>query len=104
MPWHRRRVMRFLWSLLAARPENQREEHHIMLQGKVALVTGAASGIGEAIAIEMGKQGARVVINYHSDTSPGQPVVDRIIAAGGQAIAIQADVSNASEVSRMIEQ
>jgi glucose 1-dehydrogenase len=76
----------------------------MMLEGKVALVTGAASGIGEAIAIELGKQGARVVVNYHSDTSPGRPVVDQIIAGGGQAIAVQADVSNASDVSRMIEQ
>lgn len=74
------------------------------LEGKVALVTGAASGIGKSIALEMARQGAKVVVNYHSDKDPGQPVVDEITKQGGQAIAIQADVSKSSEVNRMVQQ
>jgi glucose 1-dehydrogenase len=71
------------------------------LNGKVALVTGAASGIGRAVALEMARQGAEVVVNYHSDHTPGQPVVDEITAAGGKAAAIQADVSTAADVTRL---
>src|SRR5919204_393113 len=74
------------------------------LEGKVALVTGAASGIGKAIAIEMARQGASVVVNYHSDKDPGQPVVDEITAAGGKAITIQADVSRSDDINRMVQQ
>ena len=76
----------------------------VPLRGKVALVTGAASGIGRAIAIELAQQGASVVVNYHSDKDPGQPVVDEIIGAGGSALPLQADVSKAEDVNRMIQQ
>jgi glucose 1-dehydrogenase len=71
------------------------------LSGKVALVTGAASGIGKAVALALASQGAEVVVNYHSDRDPGQPVVDEITAAGGKAAAIQADVSAAPDVTRL---
>jgi len=74
------------------------------LNGKVALVTGAASGIGKAVALEMARQGAEVVVNYHSDRDPGQPVVDEITAAGGKATAIMADVSSAPDVERLFAQ
>jgi glucose 1-dehydrogenase len=74
------------------------------LEGKVALVTGAASGIGKAIAIEMARQGASVVVNYHSEKDPGQPVVDKITGSGGQALAIQADVSKSDDINRMVQQ
>src|SRR5689334_6110967 len=74
------------------------------LEGKVALVTGAASGIGKAIAVELARQGASVVVNYHSDRDPGQPVVDEITGAGGKAIAIQADVSKSEDINRMVQQ
>ncbi|MDQ6694631.1 MAG: SDR family oxidoreductase [Chloroflexota bacterium] len=73
------------------------------LHGKVAIVTGAATGIGEAIALELARQGASVAVNYHSEHSPGQPVVDTIMQAGGTAIAVQADVSNAAQVSTLVE-
>jgi glucose 1-dehydrogenase len=74
------------------------------LKGKVALVTGAASGIGRAVALEMARQGAAVVVNYHSDRDPGQPVVDEITGAGGKAAAIQADVSAADDVTHLFAQ
>jgi len=74
------------------------------LKGKVALVTGAASGIGKSIALELGKQGAAVVVNYHSDHDPGQPAVDEITRAVGQAVAIQADVSKSEDVNRLFSQ
>jgi glucose 1-dehydrogenase len=74
------------------------------LYGKVALVTGAAKGIGKSVALEMARQGAEVVVNYHSDLDPGQPVVDEITAAGGKATAIQADVSTAPEATRLFAQ
>jgi glucose 1-dehydrogenase len=74
------------------------------LEGKVALVTGAATGIGKSIAIELARQGAAVVVNYRSDKDPGQPVVDEIKRSGGQAIAIQADVSKSDDINRMMQQ
>src|SRR4051794_3696765 len=74
------------------------------LEGKVVLVTGAASGIGETIAVELARQGARVVVNYHSDKDPGQPVVDKITGAGGKGIAIQADVSKQDDSNRMVQE
>lgn len=73
------------------------------LEGKVALVTGAASGIGKATAMELARQGAHVIVNYHSDKDPGQPVVDEIKANGGRAVAFQADVSKAAEVNAMFQ-
>src|SRR5581483_5188284 len=74
------------------------------LQGKVALVTGASSGIGRAIAIEMGRRGAQVVVNYAGHADAASEVVKIIEQANGLAFAVQADVSKSSEVSRMVEQ
>ena len=74
------------------------------LQGKVAIVTGAATGIGSACAIALARNGATVVVNYNSDRHPGQPVVDEITDMGGRAMAIRADVSNAAEVNRLVEE
>jgi glucose 1-dehydrogenase len=74
------------------------------LKGKVALVTGAATGIGKAIAIEMAHRGASVVINYIGNADPAQQVVKTIQADNGTALAIGADVSNADQVQRMVGQ
>src|SRR5919202_2204433 len=71
-----------------------------MLSGKVALVTGASSGIGAAIAQEFGRQGARVVVNYVGDPDPAQAIVARL----PEAIAVEADVSQAASVQRMLLQ
>ena len=74
------------------------------LQGKVGLVTGAATGIGKAIAMEMARRGASVVVNYIGNASPAQDVVKTIQGEKGAALAIEADVSNAAQVSQMIAQ
>jgi len=74
------------------------------LQGKVAIITGASSGIGEAIAVELAAQGAAVVVNYHSEEDEANAVVGRIKQAGGQALAVQANVAHQDDVNRMVQQ
>lgn len=71
------------------------------LQGKVAIVTGASRGIGRAIALELATQGASIVVNYASSSSAADTVVAEINAAGGQAIALKADVSKVEEVEAL---
>lgn len=71
------------------------------LKGQKALVTGASSGIGKAIAIAMGKAGASVVINYSRSRDPIPQIVDEIEHCGGKAIGVQADVSKEEDVKRM---
>ncbi len=73
------------------------------LEGKVALVTGASRGIGRAIALELAAQGARVVVNYHKSAEAAREVVAAIEAAGGQAQAIQADVSDHEQAQALIK-
>ena len=73
-----------------------------LLQDKVAIVTGASRGIGRAIAIELASQGAIAVVNYASSSAAADAVVTEITDAGGQAIAIQADVSKGDQVDALI--
>ncbi|MFH0868365.1 MAG: beta-ketoacyl-ACP reductase [Candidatus Woesearchaeota archaeon] len=72
-----------------------------MLKGKIALITGASRGIGEAIAIEFAKNNADVIINYYSNQQEAQKVVDKVKEFGVKSIAIKADVSNFDEVQQM---
>jgi glucose 1-dehydrogenase len=74
-----------------------------LLKGQKALVTGASSGIGRAIAVGMAKAGAEVAVNYHSHAGPAEQVVNAIRSEGGHAIHVQADVSNEGEVKAMFE-
>ena len=71
------------------------------LEGKVAVVTGASKGIGASIAEHFGAEGASVVVNYASSKSGADAVVKRITAKGGKAIAVQADVSQPKDITRL---
>jgi len=66
-------------------------------------VTGASRGIGRGIALCLAKQGADVVINYHSSADKAQEVVGKIKALGQKSIAVRADVSNSDQVEAMVE-
>lgn len=68
------------------------------LTGKVAVVTGASKGIGAAIAEHLAAAGAAVIVNYANSAKGAEAVVNRITAAGGQAKAVQADVSDPSQI------
>jgi glucose 1-dehydrogenase len=73
------------------------------LADKVAIVTGASSGIGKAIAVCFAREGARVVIDYVGDERRATAVVDAIENFGGKAVAVAADVSKADEVGELIK-
>ncbi|MDO9433835.1 SDR family NAD(P)-dependent oxidoreductase [Hydrogenophaga sp.] len=76
----------------------------ISLQGKTALVTGAATGIGRATAVMLAQAGARVVVNHLRQPDAAQAVVQTIVAAGGEAFEIDADVSRAADVKRLVHE
>jgi 3-oxoacyl-[acyl-carrier protein] reductase len=73
------------------------------LQGKVAIVTGASRGIGKAIAVELGKRGAKVIVNYSKSAEGAKEAVEAIKAAGSEALAFQADVSEAKAATALIK-
>jgi NAD(P)-dependent dehydrogenase (short-subunit alcohol dehydrogenase family) len=72
-------------------------------EGKVALVTGAATGIGRAIALGFAEEGAKVVVNTRANVNAGEAVVREIQALGGEAVFVQGDISNEAHVIRLIE-
>jgi 3-oxoacyl-[acyl-carrier protein] reductase len=74
------------------------------LTGKVALVTGSSRGIGRACVLKLAEAGARVVINYFSQLEAAREVQAQIEAAGGEALIIQADISQSDQVQAMFEQ
>ena len=75
----------------------------IRLDGQVALVTGAARGIGRACAAHLARAGARVAVNYRSAEAQARALVEEIRAAGGEARMYRGDVVSRAEVDRMVE-
>jgi 3-oxoacyl-[acyl-carrier protein] reductase len=73
------------------------------LAGKVAVVTGGSRGIGRGIALELGKRGAKVVVNYHSQADAANEVVGLIQQAGSAALAVQADVSQYAAAQGLVK-
>ena len=72
------------------------------LEHKTAVITGASSGIGRAMALSFAREGAQVVVNYNRSLDKAEATVSEITAGGGRAIAIQADVSCPEDVARLI--
>jgi 3-oxoacyl-[acyl-carrier protein] reductase len=73
------------------------------LDGRVALVTGASRGIGAAIARALGREGARVAVNYHQSEARANQVVAAIEGSGSRALALRADVADGAAVGAMVE-
>jgi NAD(P)-dependent dehydrogenase (short-subunit alcohol dehydrogenase family) len=73
------------------------------LTGHTALVTGAGSGIGTGIALRLAEAGARLVVHYHSSDEGARRTVDAIKARGGDAITLQADVTDPAAVERLLD-
>jgi len=73
------------------------------LSGRVAIVTGSSRGIGRAIALKLGQLGAKVVVNYRANGAAAQEVVESIRAMGGEAVAVQGDVSLAEEAQKIAQ-
>lgn len=74
------------------------------LDGAVAVVTGASRGLGRAIAEELANGGAKVVVNYSRSKEPAEELVSQISENGSEAIAVQADVSDAEQAQRLIDE
>ena len=74
------------------------------LANQVAIVTGSSSGIGRGVALAFAREGAAVVVNFPDDSqaAAGRSVRQEIEAGGGRAVEIQADVSNESDVDRLV--
>jgi 3-oxoacyl-[acyl-carrier protein] reductase len=75
----------------------------LSLEGRVALVTGGSRGIGRAIALELARRGAAVVVNYLRSPDAAESVTGEIQAAGGQAKAVQADVANFNQAQELVK-
>jgi glucose 1-dehydrogenase len=74
------------------------------LAGKVAIVTGSGSGIGQSIAIRFASEGATVVVDYRKNIEKSQETASKAEAAGGKAILVRADVTNLSDTQNLIDQ
>ena len=73
------------------------------LDEKVALITGSDSGIGQATAVEFAKEGANVVITYHTDEEGANETLKKVQDAGGKGVVLQVDISEEQEVEKMFD-
>jgi 3-oxoacyl-[acyl-carrier protein] reductase len=100
------KATRFLWYSLAkttSAPFVKRDRPAMLLTDQVAIVTGASRGIGRAAALEIARQGARVLVNYQRNRAAAYEVVAAITAAGGEALAYEADVTDEVAVAAMVD-
>ncbi len=74
-----------------------------LLSGQTALVTGASRGIGRAIALKLAESGAEVVVNYSSSPQKAEEVVENIKSIGGKAYSFQANISEESDVEKLVK-
>ena len=74
------------------------------LEGKVAAITGAASGFGAGAAQRFIEEGAKVVVNYYNSSTDKDATLDAIKAVGGEAIALRCDVTKKEEIDKMVDQ
>ncbi len=74
------------------------------LEGKLALVTGSGAGIGREVALEFARQGAAVALHYANSRAGAESAVNEIVAAGGRAVALKADLGQVSECVRLVDE
>ena len=72
------------------------------LEGKVAVITGAGTGIGQGIALALAQEGASIVVDYVGKPSTSQDTIDKVKAIGGKAIGVEADVSKPEDVANLV--
>jgi 3-oxoacyl-[acyl-carrier protein] reductase len=75
----------------------------LLLDGRIALVTGGSRGIGAAAALKLAQAGAAVAVNYRTHPADAEAVCAQIVSSGGRAIAVSADVSSAAQVATLVE-
>ncbi len=73
------------------------------LEGKVAVITGAGTGIGQGIAFAMAKEGAAIVVDYVGKAEIAQKTIDQVTKLGGKVIGVDADISNPKDVAMLIQ-
>lgn len=73
------------------------------MTGKVAIVAGGGRDIGAACAVELAAKGAKVLITYHASAANAKETVEKIVAGGGEAVAIQADLTSEGDVTKTVE-